>query len=164
MLERGKKSEPEFDFGPQTFLDEERQQDRISLHRTLVRWALAFATIFGLAAMAFWWSGAAVRYSTARVQNRSNPTYEISGVVTDGRTHRPVAWAEISTDFQFGGAFFSTSTDLNGRYSLNTLPEPHQLVVKANGYQPAHLSVGKQWFSWTPRGSEQRDAELVPDR
>lgn len=163
MLNGRQKSEPEFDFGPRNFLDEERQEDRVSLHRTLVRWTLAFLTIFGFAAMAFWWSGSAVRYSTARVQNRSNPTYQITGVVLDAHTHQPVPWAEISTDFQFGGAFFSTTTDVNGQYTLSTLAEPHDLLVKANGYQAARLRVGKQWFSWTPRGSEKRDAELIPD-
>jgi hypothetical protein len=156
-------SEPELTFGSQNFLDEERQEDRVSLHRTLARWILAFGVIFCFAAMAFWWSGSAVRYSAARVQNRSNPTYQVTGTVTDSRTHRPIPWAEVSTDFRFGGAFFSTSTDQNGQYSLNTLAEPHDLIVKANGYQSARLPVGKQWFSWTPHGSERKDTELTPD-
>jgi hypothetical protein len=157
-------SEPEIAFGAQNFLDEEREQDRLTLHRTLARWIAAFVVIFCCAAMAFWWSGSAVKYSAARVQNRSNPTYQVTGVVTDSRTHQPVPWAEVSTDFQFGGAFFATSTDQNGRYSLNTLAEPHDLVIKSNGYQSSRVHVGRQWFSWTPRGSERRDAELTPDR
>jgi hypothetical protein len=157
-----KTSEPEVAFDPQTFLDESRQEDRLSLHRTLARWILAFVLIFCCAAMAFWWSGSAVRYSAARVQNRSNPTYLVTGLVRDAATHRPIPWAEISTDFQFGGAFFSTSTDQNGQYSLNTLAEPQDLIVKANGYQSARVHVGKQWFSWTPRGSEKKDADLIP--
>jgi hypothetical protein len=148
----------------QNFVDEQRDADRVSLHRTLARWILAFVVIFGFAAMAFWWSGSAVQYSAARVQNRSHPTYQVTGVITDAVTHHPIPWAEISTDFQFGGAFFSTSTDQNGQYALNTLAEPHDLIVKANGYQSARVHVGKQWFSWTPRGSEKRDAELTPNR
>ena len=164
MRDRRKTSEPEINFGAQNFLDEERQEDRVSLHRTLARWILAFIVIFCFAAMAFWWSGSALRYSAARVQSRSKPTYQVSGTVTDARTHQPVPWAEISTDFQFGGAFFSTSTDQNGRYSIDTLAEPHDLVVKANGYQSARIPIGKQWFSWTPRGSERKDTELVPER
>jgi hypothetical protein len=164
VLRRRKTSEPEIDFGAQNFLDEERQEDRLSMHRTMARWILAFIAIFCFAAMAFWWSGSAVRYSAARVQNRSNPTYQVTGVVTDARTHQPIPWAEISTDFQFGGAFFSTTTDQNGLYSLNTLAEPHGLIVKANGYVSTRLQVGKQWFSWTPHGSERRDAELTADR
>jgi hypothetical protein len=159
-----KASEPELEFGAQSFVEEERQEDRLTLHRTLARWVLAFIGIFCFAALAFWWSGSAVQYSAARVQNRSNPTYQITGVITDSRTHQPIPWAEISTDFQFGGAFFSTSADQNGRYALNTLAEPHDLLVKANGYQSARIHVGRQWFSWTPRGSEKRDAELSPDR
>ena len=47
--------------------------------------------------------------------------------------------------------------------ALNTLAEPHDLIVKANGYQSARLPVGKQWFSWTPHGSERKDTELTPD-
>jgi hypothetical protein len=155
---------PEPHFGAQNFFDEERAADRVALHRTLARWVVAFVLIFCAAAMAFWWSGSAVQYSAARVQNRSKPTYQITGVVTDARTHRPVPWAEISTDFQFGGAFFSTTSDQNGQYSINTLAEPHDLMVKANGYQSARLHVGKQWYSWTPHGSEKLNAELVPDR
>ena len=164
MFGRRKEPGPEFAFETQNFLDEERQEDRLSLHRTLARWFLAFVGIFCLAGMAIWWSGSAVKYSTARVQQRSRPTYEISGVITNSRTHKPVAWAEISTDFQFGGAFFSTVADQDGRYTINTLAEPHDLIVKANGYQSARLRVGKQWFSWTPHGTEKRDAELVPDK
>ena len=164
MFRRRKTVEPELAFGSQNFLDEERQEDRLSLHRSLVRWILAFLMIFCFAAMAFWWSGSAVKYSAARVQNRTNPTYRVTGIIIDARTRKSIPWAEISTDFQFGGAFFSTTTDQNGRYSLNTLAEPHDLVVKANGYQPAHLHVGRQWFSWTPHGSEKGDVELTPDK
>jgi hypothetical protein len=164
VLGRRKAIEPEIAFETQNFLDEERQEDRVSLHRSLVRWGLAFLTIFCFAGMAFWWSGSAVKYSAARVQNRSKPTYQVTGVVTDARTRQPIPWAEISTDFQFGGAFFSTTTDQNGQYSLNTLAEPHDLIVKANGYQSARVPVGRQWFSWTPRGSERRDAELAANR
>ncbi len=164
MLGRRKESEPDAEalFSPQNFLDEERQEDRLHLHRTLARWILAFIAIFCFAAMAFWWSGSAVQYSAARVQNRTNPTYEVTGVITDGKTHKGIPWAEVSTDFQFGGAFFATNTDLDGHYTINTLAEPHDLIVKANGYQTARLRVGKQWFSWTPHGSEKRDAELLP--
>lgn len=163
-MRRPKESEPEINFDSQTFSDESREEDRLALHRTLARWILAFVVIFSFAAMAFWWSGSAVRYSAARVQNRSNPTYQVTGVVTDAQTHQPIPWAEISTDFQFGGAFFSTTTDQHGQYSINTLPEPHDLIVKANGYQSARVRVGKQWFSWTPHGSERKDAELTPGR
>ncbi len=162
MQRRTKATEPEPGFTPQNFLDEERAAERVTLHRTLMRWALAFLTIFALAAMAFWWSGSAVRYSAARVQNRSNPTYQITGVITDAQTHKPIPWAEISTDFQFGGAFFSTTTDVNGQYSILTLAEPHDLVVKANGYRIARIHVGKQWFSWMPHGSEKRNVDLTP--
>ena len=164
MLGRRKNSEAEAAFTSPTFFDEERSADRLAMHRTLARWILAFAVIFSFAAMAFWWSGSAVRYSAARVQNRSNPTYRVTGSITDSRTHQPIPWAEISTDFQFGGAFFSTTTDQNGQYSINTLAEPHDLVVKANGYQTSRIHVGKQWFSWTPHGSETENTELTPAR
>jgi hypothetical protein len=159
-----RESEPEINFEAQTFFDESRQEDRVALHRTIARWIVAFVVVFCFAAMAFWWSGSAVSYSTARVQNRSTPTYEITGVITDAQTHKGIAWADISTDFQFGGAFFSTTADQNGQYSITTLPEPHYLIVKANGYQSGRIRVGKQWFSWTPKGSEKRDAELTPSR
>ena len=163
MLGRKKESEPEAIFNAQTFFDEERQEDRVVLHKTLARCILAFLVIFGSAAMAFWWSGSAVRYSAARVQNRSNPTYQVTGSIIDSRTHQPIPWAEISTDFQFGGAFFSTTTDQNGQYSISTLAEPHDLVIKANGYETSRIHVGKRWFSWTPHGSETHNAELAPN-
>jgi hypothetical protein len=164
VVRRRKDSEPDIVFTSPNFFDEERTADRLQMHRTLARWILAFATIFGFAAMAFWWSGSAVNYSAARVQNRSNPTYQVTGAITDSRTHHPVPWADISTDFQFGGAFFSTTTDQDGHYSINTLAEPHDLVVKANGYQTTRIHVGKQWFSWTPHGSEIENRELTPNQ
>ncbi len=164
MFRRPKTIEQEFNFATQNFLDEERHEDRLVLHRMVMRWILAFGVIFAFAAMAFWWSGSAVNYSAARVQNRTKPTYQINGIVTDAQTHRPVPWAEISTDFQFGGAFFSTNTDQNGQYALTTLAEPHDLVVKANGYQSGRIHVGKQWFSWTPHGSEKRRRTHSPTR
>jgi hypothetical protein len=164
VLGRRNRGEPELVPGSQSFVDEQRREDRVSLQRTVVRWGLAFAVIFAVAALAFWWSGSALRYSAARVERRNAPTYHVTGIVTDGRTHHPIPWAEISTDFEFGGAFFSTSTDQYGRYSINTLAEPHHLIVKANGYQAARIQVGRRWFWWTPRGSERRDTELVPLR
>ena len=164
MARRSNDPEPEVRFDAQTFLDEARQDDRVALHRTMMRWILAFTAIFCFAAMAFWWSGSAVRYSAARVQQDTKPTYKVTGTITDAQTHQPVPWAEISTDFQFGGAFFSTRSDENGQYSIDTLAEPQDLVIKANGYHIARLHVGKQWFSWTPHGSERKDAELTPGR
>ena len=162
-MRRPKEIEPEFDFNSQNFLDEERVADRHAMHRSLARWILAFIAVFCFAALAFWWSGSAVRYSADRVQQRTKPTYQVSGVITDSRSHQPVPWAEVSTEFQFGGAFFSTTTDQDGKYLLNTLPEPHDLVVKANGYRTNRIHVGKQWYSWTPHGSEKEDTELIPD-
>jgi hypothetical protein len=164
VLRRRKNSEPDTVFTSPNFFDEERMADRVSMHRTMARWILAFCAIFGFAAMAFWWSGSAVQYSAARVQNRSNPTYQVTGIISDSRTHAPIPWAEISTDFQFGGAFFSATADQNGRYSINTLAEPHDLVVKANGYQTSRIHIGKQWFSWTPQGSETRNTEMTPSQ
>ena len=155
--------EPEDDvFVVQNFLAEARADDRVAFHRTVVKWILGFVAVFFLAWMIIWWSGSTVQYSAARVENRSKPTYRISGTITDARTHQPVPWAEISTDFQFGGAFFSTTTDVNGLYSLNTLAEPHDLVIKANGYLQGRIHVGKQWFAWMPHGTEKSDAELTP--
>jgi hypothetical protein len=161
------KGEPEEDdprdlFATQNFLDEERAADRASIRRTLVKWILAFGGLFGMAAMVFWWSGAAIEYSANRVQKRSNPTYEVTGTVIDRRTHQPVPWVEVSTEFQFGGAFYSSSTDLAGHYVIETLAEPHYLVFKANGYATERAPVGKQWFSWMPRGSEVRNVQLTP--
>lgn len=162
MLRRRRDSESEFDFTSQNFLEEERVEDRLALHRTIARWVIGFAGVFCFAAMAFWWSGSAVRYSAARVEQRTKPTYRVSGVILDNRTHQPVPWAEVSTDFQFGGAFFSTQADQDGKYSIETLAEPHDLVIKANGYKVKRFHVGKQWFSWTPGGSEIDNAELTP--
>lgn len=157
-------TESEFSFSSQNFLDEERVADRRAMHRTIARWTLAFIAVFCFAAMAFWWSGSAVNYTAARVEQRSKPTYKVSGTVTDAHTHQPVPWAEVTTDFRFGGAFFSTTADQNGYYSLDTLAEPQDFLVKANGYQISRIHVGKQWYSWTPGGSEVENAELTPSQ
>lgn len=149
-------------FAAQNFLEEERAADRATIRRSAIKWTIAFGGLFLLTGLIFWWSGAAIKYSADRVQQRSVPTYEVTGTILDSRTHQPVPWVEVSTEFQFGGAFFSSSSDFGGHYTIDTLAEPHYLIFRANGYLPGRVQIGKQWFSWLPRGSEVHDVLLTP--
>jgi hypothetical protein len=49
--------------------------------RPVLRLAIVFALLFECVFFAFWWAGSAVRFSAARVGDRSLPTWRISGTV-----------------------------------------------------------------------------------
>ena len=126
-------------------------------------WAVAFLALFGFVFLAFWWSGSAIRYGAGRVTDSVGASYQVAGSVADKKTGKPVPWAEVQTDFASGPQFYSTTADRNGEYALLTLPERHRLIVRANGYHAASITVGRQWFAWLPHGSERRNVELTPE-
>ena len=70
--------------------------------------------------------------------------------------------AQVTTDINFGTQFFETNADAGGTFSLMTLAEPHKLLVRASGYRDASVTIGRQWFSWLPKGEEKRDIEMLP--
>jgi len=142
--------------------DRERADDRRFQRALLVKWSLGFAALFLLVLGALWWSGSAVKYGASRVQGTGAPSYEVSGVITDGVTHRPIPWALVTTDIAFGAQFFETNADASGAFSLMTLAEPHKLIVRASGYRDGSASIGRQWFSWLPKGAEKKNIELLP--
>ncbi len=142
--------------------DEERIAENRLHGVLLIRWGLGFAALFVLGVCALWWSGSAVRYGAARVHGIGEPTYQVRGTVRDSVTKHPVPWASITTEITFGPQFFETNADDTGAYTLMTMAEPHKLIVRANGYRETRVPVGKQWFSWLPKGAEERDIMLTP--
>ena len=148
---------------PASFLQEEIAAERFEARRLAVRWAIGFALLFGGVFLAFWWSGAAVRFSAARVTAANAPSYRVFGTVRDARSGQPIAWAVVEDDPAGAAPLFRTDADQNGSYSLLTIAEPHRLRISAVGHRPLELRVGKPWFVWWPRGEEQREPRLDPE-
>ena len=145
---------------PASFLDEQASAERVEARRQVLRWALGFGLLFAGVFLAFWWSGAALRFSASRIANTATPSYKVWGIVSDARTGRPIPWARVADDPRGRPPFFQTDADQRGSFTLLTLAEPHWVRVTANGYRPAGVQVGRHWFVWWPRGQERRDVEL----
>ncbi len=145
-----------------SYTDDMNQEESRFNRRQLVILSIAFVACCAFIAGALWWAGSAFRYGAERVQNKATASYEVSGTVTDSVTRKPIPWATVATDFQFGGKYFEATSEADGKYVLLTLAERHRLIFRANGYREASVNVGKQWFSWLPKGSEHRDIALSP--
>jgi hypothetical protein len=130
--------------------------------RTGLRVAAAFVVIFGLVYLTFWWSGAAVGFGASRAAGSVQPTWRVQGTVRNAATRDPVPWAAVEDDPGGQRPFFRTDAGYSGAFELITLAEPHRLRVSAPGYETAWISVGRAWFLWIPKGTEQRDILLQP--
>ena len=148
---------------PRSFLDEELAQERFEARGLLIRWIVGFCLLFAVVFLAFWWSGSAVRFGSARVTASNAPTYRIWGTVRDARSGEPIPWAVIEDDPAGNPPFFKADADQNGVYSLLTLAEPHRLRISAAGHRTADLRVGRAWFVWWPSGEERHEIRLDPD-
>jgi hypothetical protein len=130
--------------------------------RSTLRLAAVFALLFGCVFFAFWWAGAAVRFSAARAGDRSVPTWRVSGTVRDALTHQPIPWAVVEDDPSGQPPFFRTDAGYGGAFELVTLAEPHRIRASSPGYRHQFLSIGRTWFLWMPGGSELKNIELLP--
>jgi hypothetical protein len=130
--------------------------------RTALRLAAAFALIFGGVFFAFWWSGSAIRFGTARAANRATPTWRVSGAVRNAATRQPVPWALVEDDPSGRPPFFRTDADHAGVYELLTFAEPHRIRVSSPGFQTRVLDVGRPWFVWMPEGREKVNIDIRP--
>lgn len=130
--------------------------------RNGLRVAAAFATLFFLVYLALWWSGAAVGYGAGRASGQVQPTWRVFGTVRSSITNEPIPWAVIEDDSGGKPPFFQTDASYQGSYELLTLAEPHRLRISAPGFAETHVSVGRAWFLWMPRGRERRDIYLEP--
>ena len=131
--------------------------------RSGLRAAAAFAILFGLVFLTFWWSGAAVRFGADRASNRVQPTWKVTGTVRSAVTHLPIPWATVEDDPGGKPPLFHTDAGYAGGYELATLAERHSIRVSAPGYRPAKIEVGRVWFLWVPHGQESADVELNPE-
>ena len=147
----------------QSFLQEEIESERVESRRLLIRWCVAFALLFGLVFLAFWWSGSAIRFGAARVTATTAPTFRVWGTVRDAQSGKPIPWAAIEDDPAGNPPFYRADADAAGSYSLLTLAEPHQVRISAVGYRTSVERIGRPWFVWWPRGSERHDVRLTPE-
>ncbi len=151
--------------GPQEdFLSEQSAAERVEARGQLLRLAAAFALLFAAVFFAFWWSGSAVRFGASRVAGALTPTWQVSGAVRNALTGEPVPWAHVEDDPAGQPPYYQADADQYGAYTLLTLAASHRLRVTAMGYQPASVTVGRQWFVWMPKGAERRDIELTPEK
>ncbi|MBS1856262.1 MAG: carboxypeptidase regulatory-like domain-containing protein [Acidobacteria bacterium] len=144
----------------------ESPYDDPELRHLLVRHALRIAAIFfvvfGAVFFAFRWSGAAVRFGAMRAAGAAAPTWRVTGVIRDARTGEPIPWASVEDDPAGRPPLFRADADIEGRYDLLTLAEPHRLRVSAPGYRTRVLRIGRIWYLWLPRGEERSNPRLDP--
>nr|MBC8391774.1 carboxypeptidase-like regulatory domain-containing protein [Deltaproteobacteria bacterium] len=77
-----------------------------------------------------------VAVMTACVLPMANrPEFAVTGTVTDAETGQPIAGAEIYDD-GYNDNKIKTVTDEQGRFTLKTANEEHNISAKADGYQP----------------------------
>jgi hypothetical protein len=155
-----RKSEPDR-LHPATFEEEESVDIRRQFVRQAIRLTLAFVALFCGVYFAFWWSGSAVRFGTARVTDRAVPTWQVVGIVRDEIDKRPIPWARVEDDPAGQPPFFHADADLFGAFELFTLPERHRLRISAPGYRPATVDVSRAWFLWMPHGKERVEVTLM---
>ena len=146
-----------------SFLQEEIDDERSESRLLLIRWVAAFVLLFSFVFLAFWWSGSAIRFGAARVTASNAATYRVWGTVRDAHTGKPVPWAAVEDDPGGDAPLFRADADAEGAYSLLTLAEAHRIRISAVGYRAVEVRIGKPWFVWWPRGSEQHDVRLSPE-
>jgi hypothetical protein len=122
--------------------------------------AAGFAIIFGFVYFAFWWSGAAVGFGARRASGQAQPTWHVKGIIRNVITREPVPWALVEDDPAGRPPYFHTDASYSGEFDLLTLAEPHGVRVSAPGYEIETVHVGRAWFLWLPKGSEQHDIFL----
>jgi len=127
--------------------------------RSGLRVAAAFALLFGMVFVAFWWSGKALNFGAARTADRAVPTWLVRGTVRNAITREPVPWAEVEDDPDGRPPLYRTDASHSGVFELLTLAEPHRIRASAPGYRQAIVGVGRAWFLWLPRGEEMRNIE-----
>lgn len=153
----------EDDLRPGSFDQEDDADSRRTFRRQAIGLTLAFGVLFAGVYLAFWWSGAAVRFGALRVTDRAAPAWHVSGEVRDAVTRKPVPWARVEDDPSGQPPFFRTDADQFGSFDLLTLPEAHRVRVSAPGYRSTTVPVSRAWFLWWPRGKEYQHIDLFPD-
>jgi hypothetical protein len=141
----------------------QRSEERLELRRQVVRWALMFSGILFALFLILWWAGAALRFSSSRVQGTTKPTYKVSGVLKDAATGKPIRDARVADDPDGRPPLFDTRTDERGRFELNTVADRHTIVVTAFGYKAKRMEIGKASLLWMPSGAESLEVGLEPE-
>ena len=149
--------------GQPEFWKDEPVDDRQDMRKLAVRWGLFFVLILAFMLFALWWAGAAVHFSASRVDQSTSAAYRVYGQVRNAATGAPVPFAQVADDPAGRPPLFHTMADSSGSYTLMTIAEPHILRISALGFKPAEARVGKAWYRWLPRGSEQLDVVLQPE-
>ena len=149
--------------GTPEFWRDEQQHERGEMSRQALRWSLLFFAVFAFVFLAFWWSSSAVHFGASRVQTTTAATWRLWGTVRDARTGAPVPWAQVRDNPAGRPPLTEATADVSGSFELMTVAEPHDVVVSALGYQARKVRVGRNWYLWMPRGSEQVDVTLEPE-
>ena len=142
------------------FWQEQSEEDHRDLRKQVVRWALLFVLLIGFLGFAAWWASSAVRFSASRVERTTSASYRVVGIVRDATTGAPIPWAEIADDPAGRPPLFQASADRVGAFELLTIAEPHEVIVSALAYRPVSVRVGRAWYIWMPKGTEQIEIKL----
>ena len=143
------------------FWEEQSVEDQRDLRKQAVRWAILFVLLIAFLGFATWWASSAVHFSSSRVDRTTSASYRVTGIVRDAATGAPVPWAEIADDPGGHPPLFHASADRLGAFELVTIAEPHIIVITAPAYHPANVRVGRAWYIWMPKGTEQIAIRLL---
>lgn len=164
MARKNEESEQEL-FRASEFWQEEERAARHEMRHQLVRWLLVFAALFAFGCFVMWWAGQTVLYSAARTTGaETNATWRVYGIVRDGETQEPVPFAKVVDGPHAHPPRYEAMADHLGHYTLNTLPEKHEVTAGALGYSAKTVKVGRDWYSWMPSGDERVDFLLRRER
>ncbi|MHC4536644.1 MAG: carboxypeptidase-like regulatory domain-containing protein [Planctomycetota bacterium] len=82
-----------------------------------------------------------VGYSTSSPQEDNEPTFVVTGTVTDATTGQPIVGAKVTDDGYGPEPYKGAITDSQGTYSYLTWPEEHGIKAEAPGYKPQSKGI-----------------------
>lgn len=110
-----------------------------------------------------WRSSSAVDFAITRIHETTPPRYRIVGIVKNAKTGQPVSWPTVYDDPKGRPPHYKGEPKSDGTFELNTVAEPHNVIVTALGFRPATFRVGKTWYLWLPSGEERVVVMLPPE-
>jgi hypothetical protein len=141
------------------FWEEEAEETRRDLRSASLKLLVLFLSVLTVLGFLLWRSQAAIEFASSHIQGQTDRRYQLTGIVRDAATGKPVPWPLLHDEFD-GRVYFQGSGKPDGTFAFATVTTAHKLVVTAFGFRPATVPVGRPWFTWLPAGSESLEVRL----